>query len=453
MEGIDLTPRWDDFAIYLPSIQKQYAAAAYKVGNKNRPMPAGITTKQLNFLNPKNKLWHYKYALYSAGQFKVGEQQADIVTNRDKAATLILGDSGGFQIGKGTLAGFDALKGLKKPDDVCAAWQNAVQLKTWIINWLETHSDYAMTLDMPLWAKLPANKSSPFHKCSAQQLIQLTLENLRFIQNHRRGNTKWLNVIQGTTAEDMKQWWDAVKGFRFDGWALAGDTGWRGGAGAVIKQVLMMRDEGAFEAGLDWIHVLGVSQPKWAVLLTAIQRGLRASCNPMLRISYDSASPNILSGRFMQAALSPTFSKKPDSWSIRAVRCPNDKVYVSGNPAYAFPFQSPLGDRLQLHHLNVFADPYSNVHFDDVSQHLLTHHNTWVYIRSMLEANELAFLDKHDAENFVPPSLLECIYVFEDLLAGSTWHKKWEKHSKLFDSLKDLRSSGEVVADCNPVMQ
>lgn len=46
---------------------------------------------------------------------------------------------------------------------------------------------------------------------------------------------------------------------------MAGDTGWRGGAGAVIKQVLIMRDEGAFESGLDWVHFLGVSQPKWAV--------------------------------------------------------------------------------------------------------------------------------------------------------------------------------------------
>lgn len=447
----DLTPRWDNFAVYLPSIQKAYAKAAYKLGDKKRVMPAGVTMKDLNFLDPNNKLWHYGYALYSAGQFKVGEQQADIVTNRKQGA-IIVGDSGGYQIGKGTLAGFDALKGLRKPEDVCAAWSDATELKTWIVNWLETHCDYAMTVDMPLWARFKENKSSPFHKCSTDQLITLTVENLRLIQSSRRGNTKWLNVIQGTTAEDMALWWDAVKDFRFGGWALAGDTGWRGGAAVIIKQVLMMRDDGGFEPGMDWMHVLGVSQAKWAVLLTAIQRGLRASCNPNFRISYDSASPNILSGKFQQAAISPTFTSKPESWSIRAVRCPNDKVYVSGDPDYAFPFPSPLGDRLKMHHLNVQYDPYSNVHFDDVSQHLLTHHNTWVYVRSMLEANELAFLDRHDAQNFVPPQLLDCIYLFEDLLTSSTWHAKWKKHAKVFEALKDLKSGAEfLAADDNPV--
>jgi hypothetical protein len=113
----DISPRWDNFALYLPSIQKQYAKAAYSTSKLQRPMPDSLTMKDLNFLNPKSKLWHYKYALYSAGQFKIGENKADIVTNRDKASTIILGDSGGYQIVKGTLPGFDALKKLKSADD------------------------------------------------------------------------------------------------------------------------------------------------------------------------------------------------------------------------------------------------------------------------------------------------------------------------------------------------
>lgn len=447
----DITPRWDNFAIYLPSIQKAFAKAAYKAGDKNRVMPAGVTIKDLNFLNPNNKIWHYGYALYSVGQFKVNELQADIVTNRDSERTIILGDSGGFQIGKGTLAGYKALDNVRKADEVCEIWRNEVKLKTWIVNWLETHSDYAMTLDMPLWAQDEANKDTPFHNCSTQQLIDLTVENLRFIKAHKRGNTKWLNVIQGTTEEAMQQWWDAVKEFRFGGWALAGDTGWRGGAAAVIKQVLLMRDENAFEPGMDWLHVLGVSQPKWAVLLTAIQRGLRAKCNPNLRVSYDSATPNIISGKLQQIALYPAFSKKADSWSIRPSRCPYDKVYVSGTPSYAFPFQSALGDRLQMHHINIHFDKFSSKFFDDVSQHLLTHHNTWVYVRAMLQANELAFLDKHDAQNFVPSKLLDCIYVYEDLLASDNWHAEWEKHKTLFAEVDKLRTTDEFDTN-KPVM-
>ena len=95
-----------------------------------------------------------------------------------------MGDSGGFQIGKGTLAGFTALNKLKTADEVCDAWRNATELKKWIVNWLETHSDYAMTLYMPLWAQLEQNKRTPFHKCSTQQLIDLTVENLEFIKKN-----------------------------------------------------------------------------------------------------------------------------------------------------------------------------------------------------------------------------------------------------------------------------
>ena len=441
----DFNKRWDDYAVYLPSIQKAYAKAATKTADKNRALPNGVTLKSLNFLNPKSKLWNYKYGLYSVGQFRIGETQGDIVTNRDIKQTIVLGDSGGFQIGKGTLAGFTALKKCKTAEEVCTAWRGAegIKLKNWIVNWLETNSDYAMTLDMPLWARSKPNKDTPFHKCSVQQLTDLTVENLEFIKRNKRGNTKWLNVIQGDTPKDMKLWWDAVKGYRFSGWALAGNVGWRGGTEAVLNQVLMMRDEGAFEKGLDWLHVLGVSQLKWAVILTAIQRGLRASTNPNLRVSFDSASPNILAGKFEQVAKYPKFTSKEDSWVVSAVRVPNAKVYVDSGDKYPFPFQSPIGDKLKLSHINVKNKRFSNVRFDEVSQTLLTHHNTYVYVRAMLEANELAFLDKADAQQFVPQNLLNCLHLIEELLSSKKWKTKLTANKKLFDAV-DKMSKDEV---------
>lgn len=446
---IDLTPRWDDFAVYLPSIQKQFARAVMGKADKARPMPEGVKLKDLDFLNPKSALWHYAYALYSVGQFRVGERDADVVLNRDKSATTVLGDSGGYQIGKGTLNGFDALRALKKAEDVCAAWSSAYEVKEWIVNWLELHSDYAMTLDMPLWAMSERAKNSPFHNCNAEQLTKLTVENLDFISKHKQGRTKWLNVVQGTTEDDMKKWWQAVRGYRFGGWALAGDTGWRGGAGAVIKQVLLMRDEDAFEVGLDWLHVLGVSQTRWAVLLSAVQRGLRSYCNPNLRVSFDSASANILSGKFEEIAQYPRFTHDASSWSIRAVKCPLGKAYVADEHEFAFPFASPLGDRMKLHHVTLAHDPYKGPKLDELSRHLLTNHNIWVYVRSMLEANELATLDRKDAENFVPKSLLDCVDAYEDLLAcgKNKWLNKWNKYGPVFDAVDAFNSTGERLAD------
>ena len=118
--AIDLTPRWDNFAVYLPAMQFPYASAVSS--NKmlgKRDFPKGIKLQDLDFLNPKSKLWHYGYALYSAGQFTDARPRACSVTNRDRDKTLVLGDSGGFQIGKGTLKGTEHFKKAKSADEVC----------------------------------------------------------------------------------------------------------------------------------------------------------------------------------------------------------------------------------------------------------------------------------------------------------------------------------------------
>jgi hypothetical protein len=305
--AIDLTPRWDNFAVYLPAMQYPYASAV--ASNKalgDREFPKGIKLQDLDFLNPKSKLWHYGYALYSAGQFTDARPRACSVTNRDRANTLVLGDSGGFQIGKGTLKGTEHFKRAKTADEVCDMWRDSGDVRQRIVRWLDAHSDFAMTIDMPLWAREPANSKTPFHKCSIEQLIELSLENLEYITNKSNGITKWLNVLQGTNPKDSQQWWDAVKGYRMGGWALAGSVGWRGGLDSVLHYVMLMRDDNAFEKGQDWVHVLGVSQPTWAVLLTALQRGIRKHCNnPNLRVSYDSASPFQAGGQRQQVVRYP----------------------------------------------------------------------------------------------------------------------------------------------------
>jgi hypothetical protein len=69
----DFNKRWDNFAVYLPSIQKGYAKAASRADDKTRTMPKDVTLRSLNFLNPKSKLWHYKYALYSGSNSRAGQ--------------------------------------------------------------------------------------------------------------------------------------------------------------------------------------------------------------------------------------------------------------------------------------------------------------------------------------------------------------------------------------------
>lgn len=447
--AIDLTPRWDKFAVYLPAMQYHYASA---VDNnkllKGRDFPKELKLTDLDFLNTKSKLWHYGYALYSAGQFTDALPKACAVTNRDKNKTTVLGDSGGFQIGKGTLRGTEHLKRAKTSAEVCQLWRESGDIRKWIVQWLEANSDYAMTIDMPLWAQSPSNSKTPFHKCSVQELIDLSIGNLEFIKRNARGKTKWLNVLQGTTEQDSKQWWNAVKGYRMGGWALAGNVGWRGGLENVLRYVLTMRDDNAFDKGQDWMHVLGVSQPTWAVLLTAIQRAIRQHCdNDKFRVSYDSASPFQAGGRYQKVVRYPKFTKDVASWAMTMHEAPVNPIYADSGSDYHFPYSSPIGDLLTLNHLNIRGGEFQRGAYDTVSNHLLTNHNVWVYVRSFLEANELTFMRASEADKAVPQNLIDMCAFIEHILGEDTWQAKLKKERLLLADVFSKKAVKDVVEE------
>jgi hypothetical protein len=447
--AIDLTPRWKNFAVYLPAMQYHYASA---VDNnkliKGRDFPKELKLTDLDFLNPKSKLWHYGYALYSAGQFTDARPKACAVANRDRKHTTILGDSGGFQIGKGTLRGTEHLKRAKSSAEVCELWRQSGDIRKWIVQWLEANSDYAMTIDMPLWAKFESNSKTPFHKCSVEELIDLSIGNLDYIKRNARGKTKWLNVLQGTTPKDSKQWWDAVKSYRMGGWALAGNVGWRGGLENVLYYVLTMRDDNAFDKGQDWMHVLGVSQPTWAVLLTSIQRAIRKHCdNKEFRISYDSASPFQAGGRYQKVVRYPKFTKDVASWAMTMHEAPVNPIYADTGSDYHFPYSSPIGDLLTLNHLNIRGGEFQRGAYDTVSNHLLTNHNVWVYVRSFLEANELAFMQASEADKAVPQKLIDMCAFIEDILGEERWQAKLKKEKLLLADVFSKKTLKDVVEE------
>ncbi len=444
--AIDLTPRWNDYAVYLPAIQSWYSTMVYsdRMRNKTRPFPKGISLRDLDYLNPKSKLWHYGYGLYSAGLFSDDAPRACSVANRDKSRTIILGDSGGYQIGIGTFPGTQHIKKEKTPDGVVRAWTACGDVRKRVLNWLESNSDYAMTIDMPLWARESPQSSSPFKICTERQLLDMTVENLKFIDKYKRGNTKWLNVIQGTDDKNSKMWWDAVKHYRFGGWALAGSVGWRGGLDSVLHNILMMRDEGAFVDGQDWLHVLGVSQPTWAVLFSAIQRELR-KINPKLRISYDSASPFQMVGKYHDTVRYPKFTKDLKSWVMSASEVQTNSIYANTNGKYHFPFSSPIGEIMTLDHINVNSGAYQGKPTDHISWLLMINHTLYVYVRSFLEANEITFLDRSQAQKFVPDEILGAIEFIEYVFSIKKWKSEIKNNQALLEGVfKKITNKNEI---------
>lgn len=200
--------------------------------------------------------WAHKYFLLSAGSIY---KKKNIRKELEMEDCLVFGDSGGFQIATGALK-----------------WD--VSLREDIFNWLENNSDVAMNIDIP-----PVSKNYSFSDC-----IRITVDNMKWFEEHQTGKTEFLNVIQCQTIPQMEEWFDAVKGFKeFKGW----------GAGNVsctqnfIHLIYLFLKNGVFEdKNFKWFHFLGKTSPLHYILYSVLQKKLN-QYYPYVQVTTDSSTP------------------------------------------------------------------------------------------------------------------------------------------------------------------
>ena len=346
---VNLTPLQKDYAVYLPAISSFYSTYVAKqrleefVPNDRIPKGFDRGIEGMNFLNADQGYFTYKYALYSAGHAQLDLQksltQESMIQDRDRPNTMILGDSGGYQIGKGVLK-FDWL-------NFEGAEANKTRQK--ILEWLELTADWSMMLDVPTWAcdhiHSPKTGLKTFEDC----LEKTRFNNDYFLEN-RLGQTKWLNVLQGSDWDTAEKWYRGVVEFSDPKGKYAGKEaeGWAfGGANMckmdiTLKRLMTMRDEGML-AGKNWIHFLGTAQLDWSCYLTQIQRQIRKHINPELSISFDCASPFIATAHGLVYTNAQHTNKR---WSVIMDKAPDNKG-LSGSDI-PFPFESEFASRLTM---------------------------------------------------------------------------------------------------------
>jgi hypothetical protein len=397
MGGIDFSAAYEDRAIYLPSLQQGYAAFAQRSQRslKAGEAPKGFKFSDLNFLGAESSLWHCKYTLYSAGQFTSSAISTPDIVSMRSADTVVIGDSGGYQIGTGKLA---AVKGWtefrKKPDAIYRMWLRERSIRDTILRWLDRYSDYAMTLDMPLWVVSEAKaKSSPFAKLTAQQLIELSVENLKHFANKRGAATgaraKFLNVLQDVGGGTGEAWYAAVKDFDFEGWSFGGDT--KSGLEPILKWIRILLDDKKLDKA-EWIHILMASPPVHAVYLTQIQRCLKRLLGTRIQISYDSSSPFQAAGKHHYVAKQPVLTKDMRSWKISMSDFPHNPKYLnSGKVEYLTRNPSPVTQRFSINDLHSARGEFSQTFLNTAGVQLLINHNMYAYHQAAKDACDIVF--------------------------------------------------------------
>lgn len=295
----------NDYAVFLPSISAIYtkivSMTEYHMRDK---MPAGLPNglQDLNFLDPANSLFYYPTALYSAGHAILDPaeswQKERMVMQRDRKNTVMVGDSGGFQAATGVLK----YPWHQKPNQTAEQHQNDkddVRMK--LLRWLEATADYSMVLDWPTYALVkfgldPITGASlhPSLK-SFKDCLEGSMDNHHFFIKHRKeGATKFLNVLQGRNMEEGDIWWEAAKDLPFESWAFSNVQA--SNFSINLRRLIIMRDDGYLQ-GREWLHYLGNGKIKAGCALTSVQRALRKYVDENLTVSFDAASPFVMTAK------------------------------------------------------------------------------------------------------------------------------------------------------------
>jgi len=345
---VNLTPLQRDYAIYLPAISSFYGTYIAKqrlekfIPDDRIPKGFDRGVEGMNFLNEEQGYFTYKYGLYSAGHATLDLNKTmtkeSMIQQRDRSKTMILGDSGGFQIGKGVLK-FDWLN-FEGP--------SATKTRQSILEWLEVTADWSMMLDVPTWA-CDHNHTAKTGLKTFEDCLDKTRFNNEYFLKNRLGQTKFLNVLQGGDWERAEQWYQGVKEFSDPAvWEDKAAEGWAmGGANmsmmdVTLKRLMTLREDGLLE-GKNWMHFLGTAQLDWACFLTSIQRQIRKHINEDFTISFDCASPFIATAHGL-VYTNPQHS--PKRWSTIMEKATDTKALAGSE--IPFPFTSEISSRLTM---------------------------------------------------------------------------------------------------------
>jgi hypothetical protein len=389
----NLTAEQKDYAVFLPAVSSFYSTfiGKQRFGNNYvdpARLPMGFTNgvEGLNFFDPEKGYFYYKWGLYSAGHADLdmtrGSPKDDMFRSRPRDGTsIVVGDSGGFQIGKGVWEGewrdpngpevaalmaaaiakgvelvpvLDKAGNPKKDKNgnpkttkinhvkIYQARLDAAQKKReQVLAWMDGLMDWGMCLDIPAWVARSPEGMKATGISSYQEAVNGTKFNNEYFMKHRNGNCKFLNVLQGETHADAEDWYQQMKDYcdpkiypdtHFNGWSMGGQN--MCDVHLVLKRLVALRFDGLLESGKqDWIHFLGTSKLEWACLLTDIQRAIRKYHNPTLTISFDCASPFLATANGQ--IYTQTEIEHMEKWVYRMEKSVDDKKYSLDTRAFS----------------------------------------------------------------------------------------------------------------------
>ena len=467
-DSVNLTESNKDYAVFLPSISGFYAKMI--AAQRNDPnylsqarIPDGFEhgVDGCDFLKPNDTYYNYKWGLYSAGHAVLdtakSDEQESMIQKRDRKNSFILGDSGGFQIAKGVIQ--CDWPNFKKDDT----------LRSKILNWLEHTADYSMVLDIPTLASIPPLNEKTGLKSFADCLDYTMFNNDYFVRN-RQGKTKFMNVLQGNDEHTADIWYEAVKHYPFEGWAMAGYNMKQ--LHLMLRRLIVLRDEKMLDPGRDLIHYLGTAKLDWSCVFTAIQRNLRETVNENMMVTFDAASPFITTAK---GQMYTNFNTRNEKFNYVMEGAIDDKRFAGSK--LPFPFQGPIAQRMTMGDVCWYAPGMTNklgkegkTSWDSFSYFLLMAHNVYMHINAVQNANKLvdvatqryvtdyrhwqkAKAGKSELDTWVPREIIYIVNFINELFKSETPMQMLEEAQPMLANFSGQKSIKTSTASFNSLFE
>ena len=381
--------------IYFPSFSTGgFAARLQKDYKLKNGLPIRFYSKQF----PER--YRHPYFLVTAGHNFKKPEYSQTYGFED---SLIMGDSGGFQIASGALK-----------------WKP--EYRETIFNWLENNAHVSMNLDIPPRLK---------YNGKVRECLDISIDNFKYFADKQSGKTDFLNVIQGDDEHSYLHWYEQVKDFSFQGWGI-------GGCGGSLYR--FMSGLMAFFSGKEhlkpnnkYLHILGTSKISDFLILSQLQKSI-SECDSDLIVTTDSSSPSqsVVYGYYYTG-----FDMK--KMSFKSINFPKKNESFNDLAEPTWPYHVEFDTLLK-----------NNVSFDDLYEYEgdgasgMVLHNFMVFKNAMDTINDYVYGHPYLLEQMVSKDMLMVLRSIDEMAKQDNALEVFEKYKPLYTKLSNTQK--EVIS-------
>ena len=348
------------------------------------------------------KYRHTDILITAGHHFKKDDYKNDLgLTDKN----LVMGDSGGYQIASGAIK-----------------WDMSIRER--IFKWLEHNSDIAMNLDIP-----PKIKYEGMY----EECLKISKDNFKYFADNQSGNTDFLNVVQGTNDLEYINWYNEMKEYPFQGWAVGG-----GGRNvfAFMSGVMSLLQGGEHLKDTNkYFHILGISKVKDFLMLNQLQKSLNEVDSKVV-VTTDSSSPDraVVFGSYYH---SYDF-KKP---AFRSINVPKYDDSFKDQVFKHLPVTTEF-DREYLREELTWDD---TVEWKGQCTMAIRLHNFMVFKEAIEKAEYYVYSHDYIKKQILSNDMYELLESIDAMVKSDKPREVFEKYIPLFKRLSNVKNDNEII--------